>query len=366
MISSLALACMLQAPAAGESTTFLFLRYLARHQRPDGSWGVRPAACTCPDEPKVAPACEAAKVAPLLAALGDEDPGRRDSAERELRSLGEPALPHLRAALEDPDPEVRGRCAVLCRRFELGARGGGDAELTGLALLVFLGAGFSQLSKDEFDGISFGTVVKKGLQWLMARQKETGAYDAEDPAGDAVATLALCESYGMTASQPLKEDAQKAIDRLVATPMDTARGLLWKGMALKSAELGELNFPRTAYESVEAIRDKGGDLAIAGTTVLSIFVRKNKSDARLADLRVLDPALLETETLYVGTLAAFQSDGPSGPLWNRWNASLKRRLIPSQRTHVGDCERGSWDARSFRGRLQATALNGMDFEFYYR
>ena len=28
--------------------------------------------------------------------------------------------------------------------------------------------------------------------------------------------------------------------------------------------------------------------------------------------------------------------------------------------------RGSWDGRSFRARLQATALNGMNFEFYYR
>jgi hypothetical protein len=137
-------------------------------------------------------------------------------------------------------------------------------------------------------------------------------------------------------------------------------------VAPESAELGGLHLPTAGYDSVEAIRENQGDLAIAGTTVLSIFIRKNRSDPRLADLRSLDPDVVETETLYAGTLAAFQFDGPNGALWKGWSVSLRNRLIPSQRTLEGECERGSWDGRSFRARLQATALNGMDFEFYYR
>ena len=367
MIAAMVLALAVQeTPAREDSSTYSFLRYLARHQRADGSWGGRPEKCTCPDEAKKAVPCDVERVAPLLAALGDEDPGRRDAAEKELRALGESALPHLRGAAKDPDPEVRGRCAVLCRRLELDARGGGDAELTGQALLVFLGAGFSHLSKDEHDGLCFGTVVKKAMQWLIARQKETGAFDAEDPVADAIATLALSEAYGMTASAPLKDPAQKGVDRLVATPMDAPRGLIWKGMALKSAELGELEFPKAAYESLDAIRSKEGNLAIAGTTILSIFVHRSKADPRLGDIRRLDPAALQTETLYVATLASFQFDGPNGPQWKGWNEQMKKRLLPAQRLKKGECEWGSWDGKTFRARLQATALNGMNFEFYYR
>jgi hypothetical protein len=366
MIPAFVLALAVQAPAAEESSTYSFLRFLARHQRADGSWGGQPATCTCPDERKPVPACDAAKVAPLLAALGDEDPGLRDSAQKELRALGESALPHLREAARHPDPEVRGRCAVLCRALELEARGGGDAELTGLALLAFLGAGYSHLSKDEFDGLCFGTVVKRGLQWLLARQEESGSIDPEDAAANSVATYALVEAYGMTASQTLREPAQRGVDRLLVAPAGTTRDLVWKGLALKSAELGELTFPRAAYDSLDAIRLKEGDLAIAGSVMLSILIHKKKGDPRLADLRKLDPAGLETETLHVATSAAFQFDGPSGPVWKGWSEQVKRRLLPTQRLKKGECERGSWDGKTFRARLQATALNGMNFEFYTR
>jgi hypothetical protein len=366
MIPALVLACMLQAPAASESSTHLFLRYLARHQQADGSWGARPAGCACPDETKATPACDAARVAPLLAALSDEDPERRDAAEKELRALGDAALPHLRAASQDPDPEVRGRCAVLARRPDLEARGGGDAELTGLALLTFLGAGFSHLSKDEYDGRCFGTVVKRGLQWLLARQKESGAFDPEDTTGDAIATLALSEAFGMTASLPLQEPTQLGVDRLVATSPDSARGLFWKGVALKSAELSEIPFPKAAFDSLEAIRSKTGDLAVAGTAALSVLVHKTKADPGLADLHALDPATVEIETLYVGSLAMYQFDTPRGPSWRDWNVRVKARLVPLQRSKKGECELGSWDGSNFRARLRTTALNGLDFEFYYR
>src|SRR2546428_5967802 len=171
----------------------------------------------------------------------------------------------------------------------------------------------------------------------------------------------------MTASAALKDDAQKGIDRMAAASMKETRGVIWRGMALKSAELAELTFPKKAYEEVlEAIQPRGGETSIAGYTVISIFIQKTKSDARLAEVGTLDPSLLETETLYFGTLAAFQYDGPNGLLWKKWDRSLKARLLPQQRIKKGECERGSWDGQGFRGRLQATALNGLNFEFYHR
>jgi len=341
------------------------LCFLARHQLPDGSWGERPEKCSCPLR-KVAEPCDAATVAPLLAALADNDPALRDAAEAKLRALGEPALPHLKRGEEDPDAEVRGRCAALRHLYEFDRREGSDAELTGLALLTFVGAGYTHFSKDEHDGFCFGTVVKKGLQWLLARQKELGAFDAKDGSADAIAALALAEAYGMTASQFLKDEAQKAIDRTAAATPRDARGLVWKGMALKSAELGELNFPKTAYESLDAIRDLSGDLATAGTTLLSIYVHKNRKDPRLGGIRALTPLVLDTEARHIATLAAFQLDGPNGPFWQSWNHELKRQILPAQKIEKGECRRGSWEGQGLRGQVRITATNVLCLEFYYR
>src|SRR6185295_15657099 len=146
-----------------------------------------------------------------------------------------------------------------------------DTGVTGLSLLAFLGAGYSQLSKDQLIDkqdlrreLHPGAVVKKGLQWLLARQDAEGCIGPPGPRflyNHAIATLALCEAYGMTAAQPLHEPAQKAVDFLVAAQNPGAgwrygvRGgesdtsvTAWAVMALKSAELSGLTFPQSAYE----------------------------------------------------------------------------------------------------------------------
>src|ERR1043166_8870598 len=282
----LALALVFFAQVTERSEGPAYLHFLARHQLSDGSWGLRPDGCTCPDVERVVAPCDREKVAQLLRALADDDPAARDAAEKELRALGEPVIPHLLAAQKDPDPEVRGRCAALCRRLEFGA-GGCRVEATALALLAFLGAGYSHLSKDEYGGICYGEVVAKAIVWLADRQRQLGSFEPADSVADVVAACALSEAYGMTASQALKDPAQAAIDRVAAAPFKDARGAIWKGITLKSAELSELHFPGKSYEGIlEAL--KTGETAVAGYTLLSIFIRRNKNDRRLADVDRLD------------------------------------------------------------------------------
>ncbi len=342
------------------------LCWLARHQREDGSWGDRKDRCAHACEKVNVLPCTVEKVAPLLRALGDEDPGVRDSAEKDLRALGSAALPHLRNAAKNPDAEVRGRCAALARRLEL-TNEGLDAELTGLALLAFFGAGYSHLCRDELDGLTFGTVVKRALDWLLAREEELEASGVKDARADVVAALALSEAYRMTASQCLKDGAQKAIDRTVSTTFREPRGTLWKAMALKSAQWGDLAFPSGACEeTLAALGSERGDLAIAARTIVPLFFRKERADLPLADLRALDPDALEIETLYFATLAAFKVDGPGGTLWKEWNERPRNRLVPIQHVNEGGCERGSWDGEGLRGRLRATALSALTLEVYYR
>jgi hypothetical protein len=97
-----------------------------------------------------------------------------------------------------------------------------DEGLTSLALLAFLGAGHSHLSKaDLVDPVRakryrLGEVVKKGLQWLRDRQNEDGSFsrDRAFMYNEALATMALSEAYGMTGTKYWREPAQRGVDFL--------------------------------------------------------------------------------------------------------------------------------------------------------
>jgi hypothetical protein len=175
------------------------------------------------------------------------------------------------------------RCAEAC------APNPGDEAygtgVSGLALLAFLGAGFTHLSRETYDGICFGDVVRKGLQRLMSRQDAEGGVGpraAEKPMyNHALAALALSEAYGLTGSLLIRGSAQRAIDFLVAAQNPgsgwryTARSgesdtsvTGWAVLALKSAEHSGLAFPRSAVDGARAWLDAVTDpeTAAAGYT----------------------------------------------------------------------------------------------------
>ena len=103
-----------------------------------------------------------------------------------------------------------------------------DTGMTALALLAFLGQGLSPLSKvvivDEALGRPprpAGEIVKRGIRWLMERQKPDGSFSDSEPfalpENDTLSTMALCEAYALSPSlREVKKSAQRAIDFLVA------------------------------------------------------------------------------------------------------------------------------------------------------
>jgi hypothetical protein len=365
---------LLLVPQQGESVVGQGLRYLARHQVGD-CWGRRPGWCTCPAEP-VRPeppddAAVQARVAALIAELDDDDFQRRDQALRNLVAIGNRAVARLRESSEKGTPEVQWRARAALR--DIGAAGTSeDLESTAMALLAFLGAGYSHLSKDVYDDIPFGSVVKRGIQWLVDRQAEDGSFMGAGIAAHAWAALALSEAYGMTASRPLQEPAQRAIDWLVDHPAKDARGLFYQGMALKSAELSELTFPREAAErTTNALAAKRADepasiFIRASTQVLQIFTFKSKRLLDLGGLPGVEGSRMELETAYVVTLALFQAEGPEGSVWKSFNEQEKVRIRETQSRVPQTCERGSWSAVGTRERLRACALATMSREVYYR
>jgi hypothetical protein len=370
----LAAVLMLLVPQQGESVVGQGLRYLARHQVQD-CWGRRPGWCTCPAEPArpEPPDDDAvqARVGALIADLDDDDFLRRDQALRNLVAIGSRAVPRLREFTEKGTPEVQWRARAALR--DIGAAGTSeDLEATAMALMAFLGAGYSHLSKDVYDDIPFGTVVKRGVQWLIDRQAEDGSFKGAGIVAHAWAALVLSEAFGLTASRPLQEPAQRAIDWLVDHPANDARGLFYQGMALKSAELSELTFPRAAAErttnTLAAKRaDEPASIFIrASTQVLQIFTFKSK---RLLDLRGLpgvDASRMEMETAYVVMLALFQAEGPGGPVWKSFSEHEKVRNLDAQNRVPETCERGSWSAVGTRERLKACSLATLSREVYCR
>jgi len=299
-----------------------------------------------------------------------------------------------------------------------------DAGVTGLALLAFLGAGYSHLSKDTHDGICFGHVVRNGLQWMEKNQDPEGCIGSRNAQkymyNHTICALALSEAYGLTLSNLFKERAQKAVDFTIASQNP---GLGWRYsyrcgdndssvsgwavMVLKSAELSQLSFPRTGYDGARAWYDevteenyyrvgythKGtGKVFVPGLNeqfkhhealtaiaVMSrIFMDRNRSDARLGggcELLVRDLPKWEGNDIdfyywYYASLALFQYDGPKGPKWSQWNEKMKDALVLNQNVKSAGCKSGSWEPidrwACEGGRVYGTAINALTLEVYYR
>jgi hypothetical protein len=306
-----------------------------------------------------------------------------------------------------------------------------DTGVTGLALLAFLGGGYTHLSRDTYDDpvvpgrkLRFGQTVKEGLKWLLARQDPEGCLG---PRGDkymynhTIAALALCEAYGMTATQNFRGPSQRAIDFIVAAQNpgrawrysfrcgDNDTSVTgWAVMALKSAELADLPFPKSCFDGarawlVEAMeptyyasgynaRYTGAKTVVPGkndawenhesmtaVAVLSrIFMMKDHKDPALGGARLIVKDLpvwkkhwVDFYYWYYASLALFQYDGTEGPYWRRWNEKMKEALVPHQEGLQIGCPSGSWNPAEDRwgfegGRVYAVAINALTLEVYYR
>jgi hypothetical protein len=311
-----------------------------------------------------------------------------------------------------------------------------DTGLTGLALLAFLGAGITPQNRsvyvDQVTGkqIRRGDVVRNGLRWLVEHQHDDGSIGpqvGEMMYNHAIAALALTEAYGITNAVAYRAPAQKAVNFIQAaqTPYlawryqprvdkDDTSVTGWCVMALKSAQISGLEVSQVSFQGAkqwinqvtetesgqvgydhlgsgpvyarEADNDKWQhhhSMSAVGL-LCRIFIDKKKGDpfmekeARLVttDLPKWDPHGKEPTVdyyyWYYGTLALFQFDGPTGPMWKKWNSCMKDALCKNQKARTDGCKDGSWDTNGvdrwgfFGGRIYGTAINVLTLEVYYR
>jgi hypothetical protein len=177
----------------------------------------------------------------------------------------------------------------------------------------------------------------------------------------------------------------------------------WAVLALKSAELSELSFPKYAGDDALSWIDEATSQARVGYTgagtgkvyvpgrneqfsdhptmnavsvVSRIFLHRKRPDPALAstlaaDLPAWTPGDVDFYYWYYGSLALFRYDGPDGAMWKKWNEPMKNALVTNQKTRRSGCENGSWDPTVDRwgfegGRVYATAINALTLEVYYR
>ncbi|TVQ01652.1 MAG: hypothetical protein EA381_04695 [Planctomycetaceae bacterium] len=299
-----------------------------------------------------------------------------------------------------------------------------DTAATGLCLLAFQGAGYTHQQH------RYANVVDRGLKALISMQAPDGnLYRSENPASDqsvafyshGIAALALCEAFGMSRDETLRDAAQKSIDYIVLTQHRQRGGWRyqpqvssdtsvsgWMMMALKSGELAGLRVPQETYEGIDrwleyAKLDRsrsdryrynpfapdtpaqahGREVTPAMTSVAILmrmysgWRRDNPDMQSAADYLAQFPPQIgdrlnpqrDTYYWYYATQVMFHMGGNH---WQEWNGKLKPILLDGQ-VKSGPME-GSWDPvhpvpdrwSVHAGRLYLTTLNLLSLEVYYR
>ena len=277
-----------------------------------------------------------------------------------------------------------------------------DAAATAMGLLPFLAAGQTHQSRGHYQ-----KVVKNALAWLVGHQKPTGDLSAggSQMYSHGLATIAMCEAYGMTNDRALRAPAQAAL-RFIEVGQDPETGgwwyahlqrggdtsvFGWQVMALKSGLMAGLAVSPASLERARGWLDGVGkgvskglfsyrpDAAASNTmTAVGLlctqYLGASRGDPRIVEgtgfLMANLPAI-EARNVYYWYYAAQVMHNQQGPAWDQWNRRMRRILAQSQATQ--GCASGSWDPDRPKdpwggkgGRLMMTSLSALTLEVPYR
>ncbi len=388
--------------AATESSVEAALRWLARHQKADGSWEGEVAAVDAPIATGRLSPEEAAAAAGLIRQLGDNDFNRREEATKALIARGLSVRELVERATRSADPEVSQRAVKILEAMVSNASERPAADkigCTGVALLAFLGAGYTAKNGQYQDN------VKRGLAWIARQQKDDGSIGSG--ADHAIAGLALAEAYGMGRDPEIGKAAQRAVDCSVKARQMEFSGwgreprkdpnlatTVWHVMQLKSAKIAGLKVEGTGFQGAysfidSATNDEGlcrfapgkpssAAMTAAGAWGRQIMGTPNTEPVLLKAAKAIGRDLPKEQSpgdmhyLHFATLAMFQMGGEP---WTRWNDALKPLLV-NQQSKGGPMDGsardldGSWSAgkseAADKARVHTTALGALCLETYYR
>jgi hypothetical protein len=302
---------------------------------------------------------------------------------------------------------------------------------TGMALLAFMGAGYTHHEGQYKD------VVQKGLTWLTAQSDRGDFRFSKEEAPrlarskfyipamycHGLATIALCEAYGMTDDRMILKPARQALD-FIARTQHTGGGwryspntagdtsvVGWQVMAIVSGRMSGLHVSREVPGRIVSFLDsvhesgrgtygyadkyKVTPATMAIGTLCRMYVhfgfQPAEMQASIKRVALTSPTRNNAYANYYvmqvlhhwgGHAAINQTDKDSKEpnakqiaekqkrqkLWHDWNVRCRDRLVKTQ-IKAGH-SKGSWkpfgEFSNHGGTLYQTALSVMTLEVYYR
>jgi hypothetical protein len=287
-----------------------------------------------------------------------------------------------------------------------------DIAGTAFGLLPFLAAGITHKAAAKSKAaVDYTKTVNAALQYLMRKQSRSSSdrgYYGGDMYAHGLATIAMCEAYGLSSDPLLKASAQMALTYIVncqdvgggwryapRTAGDTSvTG--WQLMALKSGQMAGLLVPPSVLRKCEKFLDsvetsaKGGYQYVPNSGESYTMSAVGLLCRQYLGVNPRNPGLLKgvkalkqyppgkTDNLYYEYYATQVMHHMGGEHWQFWNlgpggtgkGGIRDTLLAKQdkgNAKLGN--KGSWatgggDAAG--GRMMATSLSLLTLEVYYR
>ncbi len=276
-----------------------------------------------------------------------------------------------------------------------------DTAGAAFGLLPYLAAGITHKPSGRPQDDQYVKTVQRALNYLMTKQGK----DGEFPGGmyaHGLATITMCEAFGLTADPMLKKHAQAAINYIIKS-QDPAGGgwryqprqggdtsvVGWQVMALKSGQMSGLNVPKITLDLTEKYltscesTDYGGYGYVPGSgetptmSAVGLLCRQYLGTPRrnpglrngVEKLQKTPPSGTNIYYEYYAT-QVFHHMG--GDYWDFWNGDDKAKRPGMRDILVKRQEpNGSWDPRNdvhsgAGGRIMQTSLSLLTLEVYYR
>lgn len=277
-----------------------------------------------------------------------------------------------------------------------------DTAGTAFGLLPFLGAGQTHKGGGK-NANAYAKNVEKGLKYLILKQSKDGNFGGT-MYSHGLATIAVCEAYGLTSDPALQKPAKLAVNYIVKAQSDSGGWRYaprsggdtsvvgWQVMALKSAQMAGLDVPSLTMEGAKKWLDScaspdGGGYGYTGPadgasamTATGLLCREYLGwgprnpglQAGVKKLQTLTPK--KAPGMYYSYYATQVIHHMGGPAWKTWNEEMRDLLVESQddgRTPKHAHQKGSWfnakdPHHTAGGRIMMTSLSLLTLEVYYR
>ena len=277
-----------------------------------------------------------------------------------------------------------------------------DTGATAMGLLAFLATGQTHKTEGPYRGN-----IAAAINWLIRNQESNGnlAKNCVQPMySHGLATIALCEAYGLSGDKNISMAAQGAVNYIINAQNQNDGGwrynpgdagdtsvASWQVMALKSAQMaglqvGDSTFggaskwfdsvqtgPNNSLYCYQPGRDYSNTMTAAGLLCRQYLGVKRADPMMQQGTKYLLAHLPDTQlpNIYYWYYASQVLHNMSGDEWDQWNRKMRKILVESQCRDASTCANGSWNPAgdlwaSRGGRVMMTSLVVLTLEIYYR